>query len=90
MLTLMTGGIFEQSFVCLKHIALLVTRAPEVFADEFKQFYCRYNDPACVKLLKLEILTQAIMRNCLAILVPQNSCVFSQLLPAETAARIMR
>ena len=28
-----------------------------MFADVFKHFYCRYNDPACVKLLKLEILT---------------------------------
>lgn len=57
MLTLMTGGVFEQGFVCLKHIALLTTRAPSVFADVYKHFYCRYNDPACVKLLKLEILT---------------------------------
>ena len=57
MLTLMTGGVFEQGFVCLKHIALLTTRAPTVFSDVYKHFYCRYNDPACVKLLKLEILT---------------------------------
>ena len=57
MLTLMTGGIFEQGFACLKHIALLTQRAPSVFSDDFKHFYCRYNDPACVKLLKLEILT---------------------------------
>ena len=57
MLTLMTGGIFEQGFACLKHIALLTQRAPSVFSDDFKHFYCRYNDPACVKLLKLEIIT---------------------------------
>lgn len=92
MLTLMTGGIFEQvytpatpsvqapatrscpfrpllatfpracalpsqGYVCLKHIALLTTRAPAIFGSDFKHFYCRYNDPACVKLLKLEILT---------------------------------
>jgi len=57
MLTLMTGGVFEQGFVCLKHIALLTSRAPAVFSDAYKNFYCRYNDPACVKLLKLEILT---------------------------------
>ena len=57
MLTLMTGGGFEQGFACLKHIALLTSRAPTVFSGEFKHFYCRYNDPACVKLLKLEILT---------------------------------
>ena len=57
MLTLMTGGVFEQGFTCLKHISLLTQRAPEVFSADFKHFYCRYNDPACVKLLKLEILT---------------------------------
>ena len=57
MLTLMTGGIFEQGYSCLKHIAMLTTRAPAVFSNEFKHFYCRYNDPPCVKILKLEILT---------------------------------
>ena len=56
MLTLMAGGSFEQGYICMKHIALLTSRAPEVFADDFKQFYCKYNEPACVKLLKLEIL----------------------------------
>ena len=61
MLTLMTGGIFEQGFVCLKHIALLTTRAPAVFADAYKHFFCRFNDPVCVKLLKLEILTTIAM-----------------------------
>ena len=56
MLTLMAGGSFEQGYICMKHVALLTSRAPEVFADDFKQFYCKYNEPACVKLLKLEIL----------------------------------
>ena len=57
LLTLVAGGTFEQSFVCLKHIALITSRAPQVFAADFKNFFCRYNDPACVKLLKLDILT---------------------------------
>ena len=57
MLTLMTGGVFEIGFSCLKHIALLTSRAPAVFSPEYKHFYCRYNDPVCIKLLKLEILT---------------------------------
>ena len=57
MLTLMTGGVFEQGFVCLKHIALLTSRSPAVFSGDFKHFFCRYNDPVCVKVLKLEILT---------------------------------
>eukprot|EP00965_Chrysotila_dentata_P094746 3133252-Pleurochrysis_carterae.AAC.4 len=60
MLTLMAGGVFEQGYVCLKHIVLLASRAPEIFADQFKHFYVRYNEPACVRLLKLEILTHIV------------------------------
>ena len=41
MMTLIAGGIFEQGYICLKHIALLASRSPSVFADEFKHFYCR-------------------------------------------------
>ena len=44
------------SNLCLES-ALLTTRAPAVFSNDFKHFYCRYNDPPCVKILKLEILT---------------------------------
>lgn len=47
----------ESGFICLKHIALLTTRVPDVFAAEYKHFYCKYNEPSCVKLLKLDILT---------------------------------
>ena len=57
MLTLMTMGVYEQGFACLKHIALLTSRAPAVFAADFKHFYCRYNDPVPTKMLKLEIMT---------------------------------
>mmetsp|Transcript_26283 Transcript_26283/g.84324 ORF Transcript_26283/g.84324 Transcript_26283/m.84324 type:complete len:531 (+) Transcript_26283:852-2444(+) len=57
MMTLIAGGVFEQGFICLKHIALLTTRVPDVFAAEYKHFYCKYNEPSCVKLLKLDILT---------------------------------
>ena len=56
LLTLVAGGIFEQSYVCLKHIKLIASRSPDVFAGDFKNFFCRYNDPSCVKLLKLDIL----------------------------------
>ena len=34
MLTLMAGGVFEQGFACLKHIALLTSRQPDTFAAD--------------------------------------------------------
>lgn len=38
------------------HIAVLVRRCRGIFDDAFKNFYIRYNDPLCVKTLKLLIL----------------------------------
>jgi len=58
LLTLMAGGSHELSFAILAHIHLLVQRNPAVFADSFKHFFVRYNDPSSVKLQKLAILTQ--------------------------------
>lgn len=57
LLTLMTGPSTELSFVVLAHIQTLVSRAPGVFDDKYKHFFCRFNDPSCVKLQKLQILT---------------------------------
>ncbi len=54
----MTGPSVELSFVVLAHIQTLVARAPGVFDDKYKHFFCRYNDPSCVKLQKLSILTE--------------------------------
>jgi AP-2 complex subunit beta-1 len=34
----------------------MVSRCPEIFDDEFKQFYCHYNEPWHVKDAKLDIL----------------------------------
>jgi hypothetical protein len=36
LLTLMTGGCVEMSFVVLNHILLLVKRAPGIFDDQYK------------------------------------------------------
>jgi len=57
MLTLMTTSSSELAYVIICHFKVLIQRAPSVYADCFKNFYCLYNDPQCVKLLKMEILT---------------------------------
>jgi len=55
----MGGGSVELSFGIISHIRQLVLRCPQVFTQDntFKQFFCRLNDPTCVKILKLDILT---------------------------------
>eukprot|EP00658_Telonema_sp_P-2_P039712 TRINITY_DN2837_c0_g1_i7.p1 TRINITY_DN2837_c0_g1~~TRINITY_DN2837_c0_g1_i7.p1 ORF type:complete len:421 (+),score=146.89 TRINITY_DN2837_c0_g1_i7:87-1349(+) len=56
LLTLMTGGGGEMAFTVLSHILVIAERCDGVFDDEFKKFYCRYNDPIYVKNCKLDVL----------------------------------
>lgn len=68
LLTMANGPNPELGFACLHHINLLVQRVPDVFEGEYKQFFCRFNDPSYIKLLKLDIITRiATERNALAI-----------------------
>ena len=56
LLTITATAPMETAFTCLCHLKLLISREPEVFADKYKDFYCRYTDPSFTKSLKLEIL----------------------------------
>jgi vesicle coat complex subunit len=56
LLTLMASALPEVSFCVLSHIEPLVKRCPGVFDDEFKQFYCRFNEPTSVKHIKMDLL----------------------------------
>jgi vesicle coat complex subunit len=58
LLSTLSGATSELSYSILKHIQLIIPRAPELFAPDYKRFYCRYNDQAYLKLLKLDILTE--------------------------------
>jgi len=58
MLTLMASPSHEIRFAVLKHLDVMVTRCPGVFDDQFKQFYCHYNEPTHVKFVKLNILPE--------------------------------
>ncbi|KAB2074988.1 hypothetical protein ES319_A07G188600v1 [Gossypium barbadense] len=57
LLTLVSLGSPEQSYVVLSHLHLLVMQTPYVFSSDYKHFYCQYNEPPYVKRLKLEMLT---------------------------------
>ncbi|KAF4725107.1 AP-4 complex subunit beta-1, partial [Perkinsus olseni] len=57
-----TGG-HEQAYVILSHIIVLVVHqqkaggAPLFTGNNYKNFYCRYNEPSYIKYLKLQLLT---------------------------------
>ncbi|CAK0873959.1 unnamed protein product [Prorocentrum cordatum] len=60
LLTLMAGATPELAYTVLAHIQALVNGSQagvECFAPDFKQFYCRYNEPSYIKTVKIEILT---------------------------------
>jgi len=63
MITLMgtgeVGGTYELTYTMLCHINLLIEKgAAEVFENDYKQFFCRSDEPTYIKHLKLDILVQ--------------------------------
>lgn len=60
LLTLMAASSMELAYTVLVHIHALISRGPrqvEVFQADFKQFFCRYNEPSYIKQVKIDILT---------------------------------
>lgn len=60
LLTLMAAANPELAYTVLVHIQALCSRGGrtvEVFGPDYKQFFCRYNDPSYIKQVKIEILT---------------------------------
>jgi AP-4 complex subunit beta-1 len=56
LVTQISAGSSEIMYTLLKHVAALTETCPGVFDDEYRQFYCRYNEPTNVKYLKVCIL----------------------------------
>lgn len=56
LLTLMASSSPELAYAVLSHVALIVDRAPGVFDDDFKAFFCKYTEPGAVKALKMGVL----------------------------------
>lgn len=63
LLTLASTASPEVAFAVLSHLKLLVSRAPSLFSLDYKQFYCRYSDPAYVKRVKLSMLAEVADQN---------------------------
>lgn len=56
LLTLMASNIPEVAYCVLAHMKLLLRKCKETFHDEFRQFYCRYNEPTFIQQMKIDIL----------------------------------
>ncbi|OAJ41651.1 hypothetical protein, variant 2 [Batrachochytrium dendrobatidis JEL423] len=46
----------EVQYVALKNILLILQRQPDFLKADLKVFFCKYDDPIYIKLVKLEIL----------------------------------
>jgi vesicle coat complex subunit len=55
LVTLLASG-YEVQYVALRNIQLIIQRRPEILKNDIKVFFCKYDDPICVKLGKLEII----------------------------------
>lgn len=56
LLTLGTPPRVQLHYSLLQSVFMLASRCPGVFEEEYKQFFCRYNEPTYVKYVKLDIV----------------------------------
>jgi vesicle coat complex subunit len=59
-MALFAGGSHETNYALLRHLQVLVTMNPTVFAHDFREFFVRYNEPSFIKYEKLKILPQLV------------------------------
>lgn len=50
----------EVQWVALRNINLILQRKPDVLQNEMRVFFCKYNDPAYVKVEKLDIMVKLV------------------------------
>mmetsp|Transcript_92943 Transcript_92943/g.266419 ORF Transcript_92943/g.266419 Transcript_92943/m.266419 type:complete len:839 (+) Transcript_92943:187-2703(+) len=92
LLTLMASPTPELAYTVLMHINALLGHSRsimEIFAADYKQFFCRYNDPSYVKAVKIDILTLLVdMSNAAAIVGELSEYVTD--VDAEISRRAIR
>lgn len=55
-ITLVTSSEPEVQYVVLRTLSLFVQKFPRALSKEIRVFFCKYNDPAYVKMEKLDII----------------------------------
>lgn len=63
LVTLISSGSSELSYVLLKYADQLIDLCPGIFDDEYRQFYVKYNDPTHIKHSKIRILAKLANSN---------------------------
>ena len=58
LVTLVSSGSAELTYVLLKYVDQLIDQCPGIFDDEYRQFYVRYSDPTHIKHSKVRILAK--------------------------------
>lgn len=66
----------EILYTILKNVLLYIQRRPMVLRSELSRFFCTYNDPEYIKLVKLDIMYQlATQANAVDVLDELQNCV---------------
>jgi AP-4 complex subunit beta-1 len=68
LITLFTGaevtGAYELAYCVLAHINLIISKgAGSVFENDFKSFFCKFDEPTYIKFMKISILTMISSEN---------------------------
>jgi AP-1 complex subunit beta-1 len=53
----------ELQYVSLRNISFILQKQPQIFENNIKVFYCKFNDPVYVKLEKIDILVKVADKN---------------------------
>lgn len=56
-LVTLLSGESEIQYVALRNINLIVKKYPHILAHEVKVFFCKYNDPIYVKMVRFPSFT---------------------------------
>ena len=53
----------EFQYVALRNISFILQKQPQIFENNIKVFYCKFNDPVYVKIEKVDILIKVADKN---------------------------
>lgn len=67
-------GAYELAYCVLAHIHLIISRgAGSVFENDFKSFFCKFDEPTYIKHMKIDILTMIVSENTITDIVTELS-----------------
>ena len=52
----MLSGPKEIQYITLRNVSLIVQKRPKVLENQYRVFFCKYNDPLYIKMEKLDVL----------------------------------